>query len=886
MADLGVDASVFERAAALLARPLSPTALEKEQLQKGRSQPSERPRPAASPQRTAPKAKPKAKSQPVACDSPAPSQQPASETGIAAGGGTSAAASPHRGNSAAASPHGSEAAARIATPGEPSASNVTEGGSILAAVAELGGLQKGWKERLHSPSFRKAPVPRAPRQQKVLTEEERHDKLDEIDALEQQLQEAKAKASAVTAAANAAADFVSAEAARRGLGIDELGVDGEVPGEDGGKEKTEACRQAEERVKARKLQQAQERRDRERRESGARQAKQREAEEKAKALQRATKERMQSRLREEKERQDREREEAEKLRQERELRAADAEELRLQAAKRVAEREQAERLKAHEAAELEARLQRQQEEEAEFRALEGRERTKIRMLHLSQEQRAQQLAAEEERRRQLQVEAEAAAEQQVQAQLSQQRARARAAEFRQRSRLEEEERARLEAEEHAMEQAHAQAALLERQRKRHSRLADPVLTQPATSMPSPGYASGQPSPAGSGAGVDMLPCREASPEPMPIQEVSVKQAVNRVKEVHEKGRQPDHPISKAVPSRAPRTELAAKSAARAPPLLPADRAARQPAKSGGEAQLQSHARAKPKRQSPSAKAERADGDMFIDAPTRQSRTVAATVTGGGDDEPIRCTVGFFGVSDVDYLCDEDEEADDHCDPAAAPPAVASAAPRAPVRSHSRDSYSSRHSTPEPVQPTPTTAIAAEVPPATRVVSRAYSQPPPSRPPALPYGRAESPVGRGNMPGGGCASPGVASNNSDPPAGRPAKAQQQPWKQKTIQVKPADYYLDLLKAARGVGNKAPSVSKGKPGAPFQKACAGEAWSDAAVGYAEQMRVRASVVEATQKQEESAKYERGYAALQRVQQRALQVPSRSASTDSAPAQLISA
>merc|ERR1711871_1556564 len=150
------------------------------------------------------------------------------------------------------------------------------------------------------------------------------------------------------------------------------------------------------------------------------------------------------------------------------------------------------------------------------------------------------------------------------------------------------------------------------------------------------------------------------------------------------------------------------------------------------------------------------------------------------------------------------------------------------------------------------------------IPRAYSQPPPSRPPALPSGRAESPVDRGSIPGDGPASPGAASNHSDHILGNPPpKAQAQPWKQKAIQVKSADYYLDLLKAARGHGGKS---GKNKVGQSCDSPSGGggaQAWSDGGAGYAEQMRLRASVVEATQRQEETAKYERGYAALQCVQ-----------------------
>jgi len=188
--------------------------------------------------------------------------------------------------------------------------------------------------------------------------------------------------------------------------------------------------------------------------------------------------------------------------------------------------------------------------------------------------------------------------------------------------------------------------------------------------------------------------------------------------------------------------------------------------------------------------------------------------------------------------------------------------------------------------------------------RAYSQPPPqvSRPPPLPGSRASSPDSVGDAPDHGCDSPGAASNQSDPlSAGRPApRSQPQPWKQKEIQVKGADYYLNLLKQARGQAGKAPPAgamptrSKASQGGSCgnlvrrNSGGADEDWDsdmrhcdDGRSGYAHQMRARASVVEAAQRQEETARHEKGYAVLQKVQMRAMKAPSRTSSTDSARA-----
>jgi hypothetical protein len=130
------------------------------------------------------------------------------------------------------------------------------------------------------------------------------------------------------------------------------------------------------------------------------------------------------------------------------------------------------------------------------------------------------------------------------------------------------------------------------------------------------------------------------------------------------------------------------------------------------------------------------------------------------------------------------------------------------------------------------------------------------------------------------SPGAVSNRSDPSVDRPAARQQaQPWKQKAINVKPADFYLNQLKVARGQAPANTGSSPPKKSAVLPVASEGSeaaAWGEGPKSYADMMRMRARVVEVTQRQEESEKFDRTNAVLQRVQQRAAQVPLRSAST----------
>jgi hypothetical protein len=868
MVELGIDTSVFERAAALLSRPLSPTALEKEQLQKGRQPPVAE----ASPKPKA-KAKGKAKAKAAPTVEVPTDEQP----------GCIAAVEP----SVEAKQDGVENHEFVVN--APAYTAGDNASSILAAVGDLSDLQKDWKQKMNSPSYRKAPIPRLNRKQpKILTDEERDEKLGEIDALEQELEAAKAKAAEVTAAAQRATEWVSQR-----VGESEVVVGGSC--EDTEPQSVEYRQLAEERVKERRRKEAQERREREKREVLEKQAKHLEAEAKAKELERITKERMQSRLREEKEKQQRETDEANKQRQLREDRAAEAEELRLQAAKRVAEREEAMRRKAQEDEALEAEERRRHEEEAEAKAEEGRERTRQRMQQRAQETRAKQLQEEEARQRRMQEEAAKATERQSQAEISRARARARAAEFRQRCREEEEERAFLQAEEAALQEEIAECELIERQRKRQWRFGE----APASQQPRGNRKS---SPCGSrGEDAEVERSRPArgdlisNPDPPPVKSVSSNATA----------------VNKAAPNRASSTEVS--KAAKVPPRPPSDRshASANPSKNAvGAVSAVPKARSKPAHQGSSNIGKARARSLSVEIPTREARSNSvevpvregrsnlAQVTDSGGDGPIRCTVGFFGVNDIDYLDDEDEDCD--------MPVVAQqqAAPvtsgnKAPVRStSSSDSTRQRKPAPQTSQPTK--------------VTRAYSQPPPSRPPVMPApimpgSRPESPATpdstyydvpdyRLNSPStpvrrcdvnvakekvnSPLPSPGAASNRSDPMMDRQVPRQQaQPWKQKAISVQPADFYLNKLKAARGQApaNNGSSPTK-KSAVPLAASEGSEAvaWDEGPKSYADMMRMRARVVEATQRQEEGAKFDRTNAVLRRVQQRAAQAPSRSAST----------
>jgi hypothetical protein len=852
MVDLGIDTSIFEKAAALLARPLSPTAREKEQ------QLSERPQPAhfEAPRKSVAKAKAKAKSK------AAPSNTPKKPAPVVTTDSSEAKPKAEAKVTSKSCPPSIVVNAEQQTAQPPSDEDtkceVRDGDnapfSILGAVSELSDLQKDWKEKMNSPSYRKPAVPRVNRkpEPKTLTDDERNDKLLEINALEQQLEEAKGKAAAVTAAAEAAAEWVAERAAQSDVKGDGAS---DHAGENLGEPQASHV-QAEERVKARRRQEALERRKQERREAEARQVRQSEAEAKAKELERLTKERMHLHLREAKEKQQLEHEEAERRQRLREERAAASEELRQQAANRVVEREHAERRKAMEIAEIEAEQRQRQETESEMKLKEGRERNRLRMQQRAQELAAKRQLEEEAERRRFEYEAARAAEQSCQAQLSQQRARARAAEFKQRALYEEEECARLDAERLAIEQAQAEAVLVERQRKRHWRAGDPhdpSLQIRARESPSPSCSSG--------GRIDEELDVPSGAKVVVVQDDSLSHAPpNKAK--------PIQVASKVPTNRASRGDPVSQHAARVPPRPPGDRSSsNQNAKyAAGKAPK---GQTKSIQQSNEAKATEDGYDSRIIA--KEGRSNAAHISGGSGDEPIRCTVGFFGAHDVDFLGDDDDD-DTDADAAGFQVPVSSATKSSAAKS-SRESTPSRCAIPQQVGSAPkTSGVAPAIP-------RAYSQPPPSRPPAMRSSRADSPASRDELPNEGSRSPGAISNRSDPAP----RAQACAWKQKAISVQPAEFYLNKLRAARGRdGKPAPTQSHSSPprkssGAMLvSESATPNAWDDPA--FVDQTRLRARAVEATQRQEEGARQERGYAALQRVQQRAAQAPSRSNSTES--------
>eukprot|EP00931_Biecheleriopsis_adriatica_P117754 TRINITY_DN9323_c0_g1_i2.p1 TRINITY_DN9323_c0_g1~~TRINITY_DN9323_c0_g1_i2.p1 ORF type:complete len:875 (-),score=235.34 TRINITY_DN9323_c0_g1_i2:73-2619(-) len=842
-----IDTSVFSKMAELLARPLSPTALEKEEQQ------------AKSAGGTPSSVRSKGQK-------PQPQRTPARARSTSAarpGKAEAKAKASARAQAAAEAPADEQSTPTCQTtdvviePTEPHS-----GGGILSAVSELSGLQQEWKDKIKSPSHRKAGPPRMKKpEQKILSEQERQQKMGEIDSLEEELAKAKGVAAAAKAAA-AAAEKVAAASAAEAEALEE---DAESDAAGDGKKNDEGhldlARQAEDRVKARKRQEAKERRDRERREVAESKARQAEAEAKQKELERLTKERVQERLRAERAREQSQREERQRESELKEQRAQQAsEELQRQALKRVSERENASRQRAEEVARQEAEARQQQKEEHEARAHELRERTRLRMQQYTQEQRERALLEEEAQRRRCLEEAQAAEEKHQQAQLSQQRARARAAEFRQRQRLEDEEKARLEEEQMAREQARSEAALQERQRKRQWRhgLDGAAAEAPLAASPTETHAP---------ARVSSMPPRPPADKvtagaqaPVAAEPGQVQAAASRPARA-----QNSAPIQRKM------SGASAAAAGNGPP---------RGVQRVNSKKLQAGAAVK---QGPANASEIALGGASVhdDVATNWSPAV-------DDGQTVQCTVGFFGIGN-DPLDDDADEEDAPgmpdsaraSQPSGPSPRVAASGYAAKAANRLPSRGSSRGSTRAPSAPAPPFP-----PPVSKTAMRAASQPPLTRPsrgaaqesPSGDCSRASSPGWSdpfqcdAQAPYGMPRSPGAASSFSDPetsmqPAGSPGHSsapKSAPWKQKAIQVKSAEAYLEELKAARGL--KAAQGAKG-PGA--KAAPRGR-------GYAEQVRQRASDVEVQQREEEGARMERGYAALQRVQQRGLQAsPMRSMS-----------
>jgi len=442
-----IDVSVFSKMAELLARPLSPTALEKEEAAK--TQNGKRLPKAKVPSRKA-AARPKAESK--------------------------AAASMQ-----AAAPLIKEAdAEELMTNKEHSTFSEDKG--ILSAVSELSGLQQEWKEKMKHPAFRKGGPPRMkrPPAPAVLDEEERRQKMEEIDTLEVQLKEAKTLAAAAKRAAQAAEQLAEAAAKE----VESGSEDGQISQSTEPKKELpegDLQQQAEARVKARKRQEAKEQRDRQRKEAEEKRLKQAEAEAKAKELERHAKERIQERIRSERARERQQQEELEREAEFKEQRSRQvAEELQQQALKRLADKEHAEKHLADELARAEAEAKRLQTQENHARAEELRQKTRRRVQQYTRQQRDQSMAQEEARRKRMEEEAQVAEDKIMQAIRSQERAKARAAEFKHRERSVEKAKAMLQGEQEVRQQELAEVAQLERQRKRHWRAE--LARRPATPL--------------------------------------------------------------------------------------------------------------------------------------------------------------------------------------------------------------------------------------------------------------------------------------------------------------------------------------------------------------------------------------------------------------------
>merc|ERR1712183_770420 len=109
---------------------------------------------------------------------------------------------------------------------------------------------------------------------------------------------------------------------------------------------------------------------------------------------------------------------------------------------------------------------------------------------------------------------------------------------------------------------------------------------------------------------------------------------------------------------------------------------------------------------------------------------------------------------------------------------------------------------------------------------------------------------------------------------PKKPKSNAWKQKAIQIQPDDYYLNQIKAARGLsedGKQKPVAVASSPKGGSNGHAAARATDASSGGYGKQVRQRASDIEAEQRREEGARIERGCAVLQRVQQRATRTSS---------------
>jgi len=485
-------------------------------------------------------------------------------------------------------------------------------------------------------------------------------------------------------------------------------------------------------------------------------------------------------------------------------------------------------------------VQRLNSEESEARAQELREKTRLRMQQHSREQREQSIAEREAQLKQEQEEAQAIRERQYQAQINQQKAKARAAEFKQRMRLEEEARLRMEEEQVATEQERGEAARLDRLRKRQCRPGDPV---PAAQPP-------------------VVPASSSSAK---APQARAKQMPPRPPEMRGERADPEAAGGSSVrmPSEAARSKSQSRQGSRGVQGAPQIRRVNS---------RKLEAQGNPRRSSDASEVFRGKDIEREDAETAWSPAV-------DDGDIVRCNVGFFGVcndplDEEDAMEDSSKEDSQSLPPAGlprVPDGYAAKASRLPSRGSSRGSTRAPSAPAPPLQPTVVVGGAARAlsqPPLARnsYRSAAIDSPADSRdssPRWNPVSPLEADIASGGLP----RSPGAGSSFSEPTThsrpplqASPAHHKPTPWKQKAIKVQSADYFLDAMKAARG-----------QKQAPGQKSGPGK---NTAGGYAAQVRQRASDVEVQQREEEDARMEKGYAALQRVQQRGLQAsPMRS-------------
>jgi len=432
------------------------------------------------------------------------------------------------------------------------------------------------------------------------------------------------------------------------------------------------------------------------------------------------------------------------------------------------------------------------------------------------------------------------AQQRLTAQVSQQRAQARAAEFKKRAQAQREQEAQLRHEELERDRQKAEALLAMRQHKRHLPVSDapPPFSRQASVM--------------SASCDDLYASHEGSRAPTTeLLETDVAAPLG--------GQACSSSSQRAKPAVGLRDGRAVKPPfASKPPKVPGAHSIADT--SAARAVDHNHSEAVP------------SSMQMVDCPT-------AAV---GENGSVRCVVGFFGLGDHDVESQADTDRADE-QPQEEEQAKARHARRAAPTPPPRNKLQTvRRSTPD--APSPQRQV-VQIPP-----SRSSSQPPPARSksgqPQLARvpGRQKStqdapekhlkrmraavseppPVSSASTR---AVTPSTSEHDFDTPEpprcpsevdyssieAQPCKSAPRttPWKQKPVQVNSAKYYLEMLKQARG-------------GCEVQippKSSAGK--------LAEQIRQRAVDVEINQHRAAEKVEERGYAVLQRVQNRALQV-----------------